>query len=97
MASCADESFPTVETHGTLSKGLNSHCNRQNIHNSLRLSDIGEVLRMPEKKKKEVPVYERLGPKECLIISKSEKELLVACNEDGKVEVKRVPLPPKED
>lgn len=52
---------------------------------------------MPEKKKKEVPVYERLGPKECLIISKSEKELLVACNEDGKVEVKRVPLPPKED
>ena len=48
---------------------------------------------MPEKKKKEEPVYERLGPNDCLIISKSDKELLVACNEDGKLKVKKVPIP----
>lgn len=86
-----------VEIHWIVSKGHNRRCNRQNVHNSIRLFDVRQVLRMPEEKKKEEPIYERLEPKECLIISKSEKELLVACNEDGEVKVKRVQLPPKEE
>lgn len=48
-----------------------------------------------EKQKKQIPVYERLGPKECLIMYKSKDDLLVACNEDGKLEVKRIPIPDK--
>ena len=40
----------------------------------------------------EVPVYERLMPKECLIISKTSKDIYVVCNEDGEITFKRVPL-----
>jgi|APFre7841882654_1041346.scaffolds.fasta_scaffold105020_2 hypothetical protein len=40
-----------------------------------------------------VPVYEKLEPGSCYIISKSKKDLLVACNREGNVEVKRVPIP----
>jgi len=50
---------------------------------------------MPEER--EEYVYERLEPKECLIISKTEKDLLVACNEDGNLVLKRIPLPEKEE
>lgn len=42
---------------------------------------------------KVVPVYEKLEPGSCYIISRSRKDLLVACNVEGKVEVKRVPIP----
>jgi len=48
---------------------------------------------MTEKSKKAEPVYERLGPKECLILERTEEELLVACNDEGKVVVRRVKLP----
>ncbi len=48
---------------------------------------------MAPKPRKAEPVYERLGPKECLILERTEEELLVACNEEGKVVVKRVKLP----
>ncbi len=41
-------------------------------------------------RKKEIPVYERLGPKECLVVSKTDDSILVACNEDGKVRLRRV-------
>lgn len=41
------------------------------------------------------PIYEKLGPNECLIISRDTKGILVACNEDGKVTLKRV-TPQKE-
>jgi hypothetical protein len=44
-------------------------------------------------KGKVTPVYEKLDPGSCYILSKTEKDLLVACNIDGKVEVKRVPIP----
>lgn len=45
---------------------------------------------------KEIPIYERLAPKECLIISKTSKELIVACNVEGEIKVKRVPIPQEE-
>ena len=47
---------------------------------------------MPPKRKEE-PVYEKLGPHDCMIISKSDRDLLVAINERGKVRLRRVPIP----
>ncbi len=53
---------------------------------------------MPKaKKKQEIEVYETLGPNECLIISKTEKDMLVACNKKGEIEVKRIKIPNPED
>ncbi len=52
---------------------------------------------MAEDKKKEMPVYEHLAPNECMIISKTDKDILVACNSEGDIKVKRVPLPKRED
>ena len=42
------------------------------------------------------PIYERLGPGECLILERTDEELLVACNDEGQVVVKKVPLPGRE-
>ncbi len=39
------------------------------------------------------PVYEKLGKDECLIIEKRADSLLVACNEGGKIVLKRVEIP----
>jgi len=44
-----------------------------------------------EEKSKEEPVYEKLNLNECMIISKGEKGILIACNKDGDVELKRIP------
>jgi len=44
-------------------------------------------------KKKDEPVYETLEPNSCMIISKSSKDVLVACNEKGQVKLKRVKIP----
>lgn len=44
-------------------------------------------------KRKEEPVYEKLEPNSCMIISKSTKDVLVACNEKGRVKLKRVKIP----
>jgi hypothetical protein len=58
----------------------------------------GRRHQMPKaKKKQEVDVYETLGPNECLIISKTEKDMLVACNKKGEVKVKRIKIPNPED
>lgn len=55
-------------------------------------------MKMPkERQKKEEYVYERLGLKECLIISRTKEDVLVACNEDGNVKIKRITLPKKEE
>ena len=51
-------------------------------------------IRMQERR--EEPIYERLQPKECLIISKSDKDVLVACNVDGEIKLKRIPIPAAE-
>lgn len=41
------------------------------------------------------PIYEKLGPNECLIINRDRNGILVACNEHGKVTLKRI-IPQKE-
>ena len=45
----------------------------------------------------EEPIYEVLDKYECLIISKNEEGLLVACNTCGIVELKRVKYPKEEE
>jgi len=52
---------------------------------------------MIKQKNKKEPVYEHLGPNECLIISKTDEELLVACNKEGEVHIKRIRIPDKEE
>lgn len=47
---------------------------------------------MPERKREE-PIYEKLGPNECIILSRDEDGVLVACNKDGDIKLKRVPYP----
>ena len=43
---------------------------------------------------KEEPIYEVLNPYDCLLISKNEDGILVACSsEKGKVHLERVPYP----
>jgi ribosomal protein L22 len=44
----------------------------------------------------EEPIYEVLDKYECLIISKNEEGLLVACNTGGIVELERVKYPKEE-
>ena len=46
---------------------------------------------------KEEPVYEKLNLNECMIISKGEKGILIACNKDGDVELKRIPYPKSDE
>ncbi len=43
--------------------------------------------------RREEPIYEKLNPKECMIISRDAKGVLVACNEDGDIKLKRVLYP----
>ena len=44
-------------------------------------------------KRKEEPVYEKLEPNACMIISKSSDNVLIACNNKGQVKLKRVKIP----
>jgi len=46
-------------------------------------------------KRKRTPIYEKLEPNACYIINRSNEDLLVACNNNGEIEVKRVPIPSK--
>lgn len=48
---------------------------------------------MAERNEEEEPIYERLSPNECLIISRDNKGILVVCNKDGDIEVKRISYP----
>jgi len=41
------------------------------------------------------PIYEKLGPKECMIISRDSEGILYACNKNGKLEIKKIPYPSK--
>jgi len=47
-------------------------------------------------KKREEPIYEKLEPGSCLIISKNDTSVLIACNKDGKIELQRVRIPEKD-
>ena len=46
-----------------------------------------------DRPKKETPIYERLAKGECLVIMRDEDGVLVACNKDGDVALKRIPYP----
>ena len=48
-------------------------------------------------KKEEEPIYEKLEPNACMIISRDDKGVLVACNKDGDVKLQRVPYPTSEE
>ena len=48
-------------------------------------------------RKKEEPIYEKLEPNECLIISKTDSDVLFACNKDGKIELQRAKIPESTD
>lgn len=50
-----------------------------------------------KEEKKGAPIYERLGPNECLIIDKTDKYLRVVCNKDGEVKLKRIRLKTEEE
>lgn len=52
---------------------------------------------MSEKEKKDIPIYEKIGKDECLIISRNEDGILVACNKDGEIDIKRVSYPKEEE
>jgi len=51
---------------------------------------------MSKEKKSEAPIYEKLDPNSCLIISRTSDDVLVACNKDGEITLKRIPIPKKE-
>lgn len=44
-------------------------------------------------KKKEEPIYEKLGLDECMLLSRDDEGVLFACNEKGNIKLKRVPYP----
>ena len=48
---------------------------------------------MVERNKEEEPIYEKLSPNECMIISRDAKGILIACNKDGDIQLKRVSYP----
>lgn len=47
-------------------------------------------------RKREEPIYEKLRPNECMIVSKDDDGILVACNKDGYIKLKRIPYPRQE-
>jgi hypothetical protein len=51
------------------------------------------MARRSKPRKKEEPIYEKLEPNSCMVISKSSKDVLFACNEKGTVKLKRVKIP----
>ena len=61
---------------------------------------LNEVIRAVNNLKcveEEEPIYEVLSPGDCLVISKNEEGLLVACIMGGKMELRRVKYPKEEE
>ena len=54
-------------------------------------------IKISKKEKNEIPIYEKIGPGECLIISRTDKNIIVACNKNGEIEVKKISYPKEED
>jgi hypothetical protein len=52
-----------------------------------------QMARKRTPRKKEEPIYEKLEPNSCMIISKNTRNVLFACNEEGKIKLKRVKIP----
>ena len=51
------------------------------------------VEKTSKKKEREEPIYEKLDPNSCLIISKTENEVIYACNKDGQIVINRATIP----
>lgn len=62
----------------------------------IRRNGVAVTMLPMNPKKKEEPIYEKLDPNSCMIISKTDDDVLVACNKKGKVELQRVPIPKKQ-
>lgn len=45
----------------------------------------------------EIPICEKISPRECLIISRDDKSILVACNNNGTIELNRISYPKSEE
>jgi len=48
------------------------------------------------RQEKSIDIYEKLDPDSCLIISRTSEDVLVACNKDGEITIKRIAIPKKE-
>ena len=63
-----------------------------------KLNDVIQVINGLRCQEKEEPIHEVLNPYDCLLISKNEDGILVACSDGkGKVHLERVPYPSEED
>jgi len=51
---------------------------------------------MTENDYDDIPIYEKIAPGECLIISRNKNSILVACNKDGDIEINRISYPTSE-
>ena len=59
-----------------------------------KINELVKAINNLRCQEKEEPIYEVLNPYDCLLISKNEDGILVACsNEKGKVHLERVPHP----
>ena len=60
----------------------------------ITINELAQAINNLRCQEKEEPIYEVLNPYDCLLISKNEDGILVACsNEKGKVHLERVPYP----
>ena len=64
----------------------------------IKINELVQAINNLRCQEKEEPIYEALNPCDCLIISKNEEGILVACNDEkGKVHLERVPYPSEGD
>jgi hypothetical protein len=78
-------------------KKKNSSCEYKDLYISVIYYNLDMEENNMIEKKKEEPVYEKLEPNACMIISRDDKGVLVACNKDGDVKLKRVLYPTSEE
>ncbi len=48
---------------------------------------------MTKENNEEIPIYEKIAPGECLIVSRNKDSVLVVCNKNGKIEIERISYP----
>lgn len=48
---------------------------------------------MSKENNEDIPIYEKIAPGECLIVSRDKDSILVVCNKDGKIEIDRISYP----
>ena len=76
-------------------KEIESFSSRREVTN--KINELVQAINGLRCQEKEEPIYELLNPYDCLLISKNEDGILVACNDEkGKVHLERVPYPCEE-